>query len=495
MPRSILLLVLVMAIPVSRAESALSIKAQAAWNGLIKAGTTSEIVVTLLADRGGEVVVTVPDHHPQLRVTTRLNARLPHTLWLTVRPEVDKTLSVHARMHDGAESVATVRFELARQETHLVASALNPQSDLPSRFAGDTLFFVAVGGNMLPHSEGGYGGIDALILDSDTLPRLDLLQFTVLQDYGAGCGRITLLGPATPRYDQLIAAAGCGGRFTTRVTNNESVLPTLRAMLGSAISALPSANGLRAMSKFDMFAGTWRALSLFFAIYVVGLVVITRSPRTWIPLLLAPVCAALVAWAAWSNNSAERRLISWSEIDTHGHTSRYSALLQISGNGKGAARTRLPNDLGFLQPQGTDPIAELDRSDADASRIVLKSSNRLLSQHSYFIQGNSDVDPPITVTMTDRGPRIENRGSTVSTPALLGWNDRRTPVPALQPGESWYAPDTSTSWNVALAEERMLRARTQTGTAALLLPHRLLSAGEDEALQIEEHGWLMIISG
>jgi len=484
-----------MAMPVGRAESALSIKAQAAWNGLSKAGTTSEIVVTLRADRGGEVIVTLPDHHPRLRVTTGLKARLPHTLWLTVRPELDNTLSVHARMHDGAESVATVRFERVRQETHLVASALNPQSDLPSRFAGDTPFFVAVGGNMLPHGEGGYGSIDAVILDSDTLRRLDARQFTVLQDYGAGCGRIALLGPATHRYDQLNAVAGCGGRFTTRVTNNESVLPTVRAMLSSTISALPSANGLRAMSHFDMFAGTWRALSLFFVIYVVGLVLLTRRPRTWIPLLPAPVCAALLAWAAWSNNSAERQLISWSEIDTHGHTLRYSALLQIAGNGKGAARTPLPTVLGLLQPQGTDPIAELDRSEADASRIVLKSSNRLLSQHSYFTQGNVRGEPPVTVTMTDRGPRIENIGSTVSTPALLGWNDRRTPVPALQPGERWYAPDTGTSWNVALAEERMLRARTQTGTAALLLPHRLLPAGEDEALQIEEHGWLLIISG
>jgi len=273
------------------------------------------------------------------------------------------------------------------------------------------------------------------------------------------------------------------------------VLPTVRAMLGSTISALPSANGLRAMSNFDMFAGTWRALSLFFAIYAVGLVLITRSPRTWIPLLLAPVCAALLAWAAWSNNSTERQLISWSEIDTHGHTLRYSALLQITGNGKGTVRTPLPSDLGFLQPQGTDPMAELDRSEADASRIVLKSSNHLLSQHSYFAQGNAHGEPPVTVTMTDRGPRIENRGSTVSTPALLGWNDRRTPVPALQPGERWYAPDTGSSWNVARAEERILRTRTQTGTAALLLPHRLLPAGEDEALQIEEHGWLMIISG
>ena len=112
MSRLILLLILTTAVSIGYAKPPLSIQVQPAWNGLTKAGTTTtEIAITLLADRNGEVEVTLPDHDPRLRVSVSLNALQPHTLWLAVRPQLGRVLRVNARGADGEATGAVVRFD------------------------------------------------------------------------------------------------------------------------------------------------------------------------------------------------------------------------------------------------------------------------------------------------------------------------------------------------------------------------------------------------
>jgi hypothetical protein len=265
-------------------------------------------------------------------------------------------------------------------------------------------------------------------------------------------------------------------------------------MQSGTVTALPSANRLQTMLGTDELNGTWTALLLFFILYATGMLLITRGSRRVVPLLLVPILAAFLSWTAWSNDKVGRRLISWSEIDAHGHALRYSALLQITGNGKGEARTLLPASFGLFQPQEKDAIAELEQHGTGAAPTVLRSRSYLLSQHTFFTQGNMRLEPTISLTMTGHGPVIQNRGPTMSQPALLGWNDQRNPVPALRPGEFWYPPEHGTPWNVARVEEQLLRTRTQDGMAAILLPHRLLPADSDGLLHIEERGWLLIVT-
>ena len=494
MSRLILLLILTTAVSISYAKPPLSIQVQPAWNGLTKAGTTTtEIAITLLADRNGEVEVTLPDHDPRLRVSVSLNALQPHTLWLAVRPQLGKVLRVNARGADGEATGAVVRFDDVAEDASVVASTihLSPQPSSPGLQDMPMLLNPSI--SMLPHTPGGYGGINALILDGDSLAALDKRQLVSLQDYGADCGHIVYVGEAAARYEDLAATAGCGLRFITRVTDGNAALTAVQEMQRAVATALPSANRLQTLLNNDVFAATWSALLLFFIVYAIGLMLIARGSRKWAPLLLVPIVAALLGWTAWSNDRVNRRLISWSEVDTHGHTMRYSALLQIAGNGKGEASTVLPASLGLLQPQTEASMAELDSHDAGTVAAVLRARSFLLSQRTFFTQGNMRLEPSISITMTAHGPVIENRGATPSPPALLGWNDQRNPVPVLRPGERWHPPAHGTPWQVAHVEEQLLRMRTQDGTAAILLPHSLLPADGDVA-HIEESGWLLIVS-
>ena len=266
-------------------------------------------------------------------------------------------------------------------------------------------------------------------------------------------------------------------------------------MQTDSFDALPSANRLRTLPGDDAFRAPWTAQLLFFILYTAALLLMARGSRRLIPLLLLPLVAASLCWTAWSNDKAGRRLISWSEIDASGHALRYAALLQITGYGKGEAITLLPASFGLFQAQTKAPETELDRYQTSAAvPVALKTRNYLLSKQSFFTQGDMQIDPPISVTMTDHGPVLENRASTPSPPALLGWNGQRNPVPALRPGERWQPPHHGTQWNVASTAEQLLRARTQGGSAAVLLPHELLPQDGNVLSPIEEHGWLLIVS-
>ena len=495
MPRLVLLLILVTTVSIGHADPPLTIKAQAVWNGLTKAGTTTEIAISLLADRNGEVEVSLPDHEPRLRVTAVLNALQPYTLWLTVRPTAGRVLRVDAQMQGGDASTGTaVRFEDAPEDANLVASTMILPADRVTSDAHPIPVLLNPAVSMLPHTSGGYGSITAVILDSHELVRLEERQLESLQDYSAACGHIVLVGNATPRSEALIGTAGCGGRYIARVTGRESALMTAQGMQNGIAPALPSANRLQPMQNTDVLVATRAALVVFFILYATGMLLFARESRRVAPLLGVPVLAALLSWMAWSNDKVGRSLISWSEIDTHGHMLRYSALLKITGNGKGDARTLLPAGFGLFWPQTKNSTAELVRYDSDAEPAVLRSRGYLLSQDAFFTRGTMRFEPPVTISMTDQGPVIENRSSEVSPPALLGWNDQHNPVPALRPGERWSPPEHGTPWNVVNIEEQLLRERAQAGMAALLVPHRLLPADKDALLRIDERGWLLIVS-
>jgi hypothetical protein len=490
-PRLILLLLFGTAFSIVHADPLLAIKAQPAWNGVLVPGTTTEVAVTLLADSNGTAAVTLPDHAPRLRVTTELLAHQPHTLWLAVRPAAGAPLRITARMSGGATASAAVGFESVPEDARLVASTVNLRDPTSSPTGHDGSILLNPSAGMLPRTPGGYGGITAVILDGDGLAALDDRQLAALQSYAADCGRIAMAGAAGPRFTALTGAAGCGGHDIVRAANAGTALGALHDLPAGG-SVLPSANLLQSLAKSDAFTATWSALLLFFILYTVGLLVTARGARRVMPLLLVPVLAACLGWAAWSNDKAARRLISWSEMNVGDHSLRYAALLQIAGDGKGRTGTPLPAGFGLFQPRTTD-AAELDRRDGGSSPVTLRSDNYLLARMSYYTRGDLSVDPAVHVSLAGGAPRVENRGASATPPALLGWNDKRYPVPSLRPGEHWSPPVQGTPWNVARMEEQWLRSRTRAGTPAVLMPHRLLTTGG--AQSIEERGWLLIVAG
>jgi hypothetical protein len=467
----------------SSAAAPLSLLAEAAWDGALKAGRGTEVILHLQAEQNARVTIRLPNHAPQLQLQVELQAFRPLRLPVAVRPDPTVPLRVEARTDDGLMASTELRFSIVPAHTRLIATALA----LPTIQADDQVRLAHPAPGQLPHTPAGYATLDALVLDGDSLAALDAPQLASLHQYLRRCGTLVLVASEAAARAPLRQIAGCGGRQLHAADHPAAAGARLQ---GHHAAALPDAPRLQELLPAGSHAG-WRPLVWFFVLYGLALLLLARGSHA--RLLVIPLLGGTLAWLAWTQDDAERQLASWSEIKSGDHSLRYAALLHIRGNGKGTSHTPLPHDLGLPEPQVQGDASEL-RLASDGSRgNSLVVPNRLLVQHRYYSQGSLPWSAPLRLRLGAQGPEVENPGTHPSTPALLGWNGRRSPVPALQPGERWSPPPQDTPWQTARAEEQLLRLRTQGGTAALLLPHRLLPA--EAAHDIEERGWLLITQG
>jgi hypothetical protein len=464
------------------AAASLSLQGEAAWHGSLKPGRGSEVVLQLQAERNGQVTVRLPNHTPRLQLQIDLQAFRAVRVPLGVHPDPSVPLQIEARMDDGMSETAEIPFTAVPASTRFVATTLS----MPALEADAGVRLHQATPSRLPHTPEGYAAIDGLLLDGESLAALDEAQMDSLRHYAQRCGTLVLMAIDARSFATLHQYAGCGGAHMHLVDSQAAAADSLRAW---PATALPEPARLQDLLPRED-DGQWRPLLLFFALYSLTLLLLARGGHA--RLLGVPLLGAMLAWLAWTHDGAQRQLASWSEIQSGSHNLRYAALLQVRGAGKGTSHTPLPPDLGLLHAQASTGTSELHRALDTTQASILVLPNHLLVQRRFHAQGSLRWSPPLQLALGLQGPVVENRGERPSRPALLGWNGQRSPVPVLQPGERWSPSSEGTPWQTARAEERLLRMRTQDGSAALLLPHRLLPESDT---QIEEQGWLLITQG
>lgn len=464
------------------AAASLSLQGEAAWHGSLKPGRGSEVVLQLQAGHNGQVTVRLPNHTPQLQFRLDLQAFRAVRLPLGVHPDPSVPLRIEAHMDDGMTETAEILFTAVPASMQLVATTL----PMPALEADTEVRLSQTIPSQLPRTPEGYTAIDGLLLDGESLAALDAAQMDSLRHYAQRCGTLVLMAIDTRSFAALRQFAGCGGAHMHFVDSLAAAADGLRAW---PATAMPEPARLQDLLPREDDR-QWRPLLLFFALYSLALLLLARGGHA--RLLSVPLLGAMLAWLAWTHDGAQRQLASWSEIQSGSQNLRYAALLQVRGAGKGTSRTSLPPDLGLLQAQTPTGTSELYRALDATQSSILVLPNHLLVQRRFHAQGSLRWNPSLHLGLGAQGPVVENRGEQPSTPALLGWNGQRNPVPALRPGERWSPASEGTPWQTLRAEERLLRMRTQDGSAALLLPHRLLPESDT---QIEEQGWLLITEG
>lgn len=464
------------------AVASLSLQGGPAWHGSLKPGRDTEVVLQLQAEHNGPVTVRLPNHTPQLQLRLDLQAFRAVRVPLGVRPDPSVPLRIEAHMDDGMAVTAGIPFTAVPAGTRFVATTL----PMPALEADAGVWLHQATPSLLPRTPEGYGAIDGLLLDGASLAALDEAQTDSLRHYAQRCGTLVLMAIDARSYATLRQYAGCGGAHMHLAGSLAAAADGLRTRPATALPEPARLQDL--LPRQD--DRQWRPLLLFFTLYSLALVLLARGGHA--RLLGVPLLGAMLAWLAWTHDGAQRQLASWSEIQSGSHNLRYAALLQVRGAGKGTSRTPLPPDLGLLHAQAPDGTSELHLAPDATQASLLVLPNHLLVQRRFHAQGSLHWNPSLQLALGTQGPVVENRGERPSPPALLGWNGQRSPVPALQPGERWSPAAEGTPWQTARAEERLLRMRTQDGSAALLLPHRLLPESDTH---IEEQGWLLITQG
>lgn len=485
MPRRVLLLLAVFAAQCGAAERLL-LNATPAWDGLIRAGASSEIGLHLLAGYGGELTVTLTTPATRVDYSATLEPNVPLLLALPVPPARADLVHIEARLN-GLSS--------AQQDIHLKSlPADQPVAAVIGEISGAwhtsrPLSIIHPGAAALPRHDWSYAVIDLLVMDTTSLRQLSAPQAEALQEYLATCGRF--IGYRMPQsvIEVLRSNAGCNSRLVKTADSLQQLAASADALLKDSRPALPAVPELRSLLPDEDRQQWLMPLVILFTGYFLVLLTAahSRSGSTWLPAI--PILASLLGLFAWSGGEVETRLINWAAMESGSRTARYSALLETRARGQGEAVVMLPARLGPPEPTQAHAFMRVRQLPGTAG-LQLGFPTRLFSRHEFVLQGNINPHIQLVLGVAAAGPVIDNHGQVQSPPALLAWHGNKYSVPPLSPGERWAAPEKPETWGNGGAE-RILREQALREIAALLIPYSLADAGIIAA-DTDTHGYLMV---
>lgn len=467
----------IFAAPAAAASSAgLTVDFTPAWNGVYTPGRQTELGVSLIAERGGEYELVLAGGAASMRYSGSLEAEMPKTLWLPVRPRKGEPLLIELRRPGQQTLQREIQFSPALRP--LVARVGQAQ-------VGGDIQSVPVPLSGLPRTAQGYDSIRTLVLPGPALTALDQDQASALGSYLGGCGAL-LLGQA----DELLVArvrsvSGCGGRLVRPIGND----PTLGLL--PPPGALPSDHLLNSLNGQPP-TGAAPAITRFVLGYALLMLLGIWTLQHRLLLLALPLLASLGLILTWPLDRGGSSLVSWAEMETGDRAARYAALLTTGGGDDGRRQIPLARQLGLPQRGGKPPV-ELTLTQGQPAVQTLHTPSQPFEISRYRFQGT--LPAPTLPALDDSAavPQVINRDSSESPHGLLSWAGRIHQVPRLAPGAHW-TPSEQTLAATDDDRARLLRERVGDSGTALLLPYSLIDAGLTP-LQVQASGWLLVRAG
>jgi hypothetical protein len=485
MPRRVLLLLAVFAAHCGAADLML-LETTPAWDGLMRAGASSEIGLRLVAAGASELAVTLTTPTTRVEYTATLEPNVPLLLTMPVPPTPADRVRIEAQLNG---------LSRVQQEVHLkslptdqpVVAVIGEISG--AWHTGRTLSIIHPGTATLPRHSWSYAVIDLLVMDTTSLRHLSAPQAEALQEYLATCGKF--IGYRMPHavIEVLRENAGCNSRLVKTADNLQQLEEHADALLEDSRPALPSVPDLRSLLPDEDRQQWIMPLVTFFAGYFLVLLVAAhyRGGSAYLPAI--PVLASLLGLYAWSSGAVETRLVNWAVMESGSNTARYSALLVARARGQGETEIILPARLGMPDPVQPHALMLIRQLHGTAG-LQLGFPTRLFSRHEFVLQGSITPNIQLVLGVAATGPVIDNHGHVQSPPSLLAWHGNKYSVPSLSPGERWVTPAKPGSWGNDGAE-RILREQAVRETAALLIPYSLADAGIIAA-DTDTHGYLLV---
>jgi|GEM_PF-4385285 len=477
LPHWLLGVILLLVAQGAAAAPGLTATLEPVWDGHFLPGRATEVRVHLLAESGGRFELALQSGSGRTRYRGILEAGTPQDLWLPLIPDPGAPVAL-TLWRDG-ERVLQQNLWFTASPAPLTISVQPLAPELPVDSASSTLSSRVDG---LPRTGDGYRGVGRLVLPLELLPRLDRQQMAALRDYIGDCGMLLMSGGGANLLQRIKGIAGCNGEYIGITGRYSAAGPA------SAPAPAPAAN-----PNAEPAHGWNDPIALFFAVYLVSLLLIAATWRRPAALLAAPLLGTLGLLLFWPLQDNPVQLVSWAEMQSGSANVRYSALLRIVGNrGEQNRRISLSSRLGM---PGVENAMPLDIR-FDALRPGLQSlvtQVRPFSRYDYRFQGSLPAPFRLRLELSDNSPRVTNRSDTETPAGLLSWNQEIYALPALPPGQSW-SPTGSERIDGRGDPAKRLRQRAGSARAALLLPMTLQDAGliaPDSGID-RLQGWLLV---
>jgi hypothetical protein len=471
-PATLSALVLMVFAQLSQA-SGLSFTVQSAWQGVARIGYPSELAVRLLAET--ETTGTVSLESANTTVSANVNLAAGEPQWVYLPAPYPGSGGTSVAFESGGSIVLRQQVEVTRLEaaTTLLAVIGAAATHLapPVTAAFDRTLYPET--SALPRFPSSYRALSSLVITAEDIAQLTPRQTQALQGYLGACGELIVAAGNSQQLAELKAVAGCGGK-RVKPLGMEQHRP-------SAPPPRPAAAELRNLAQGSL-TNALPSVLLFFAGYVLVLLLVWWRVRSPMLLLTVPLASAALAMLGWTNTAPAWHLTSVAQMDSGDTVARYTGIIQVAGMSR--AQTMLPLDSRWGVPESTTPV-QLGLTPS----VHLAEKTRLISHRELLVHGVVRA-PGIEVSLIGNQVTITNLDTTPLAGAMLAWQGEPYPVPDLIPGQRWLLTGKPHRWEQA-APQNLLRQKSVSGGLWLLLDYPL----PDLRSPIEQSAWLLVRGG
>ena len=463
----------------SASTHAETLSVTAAWDGWSRPGRVTELELRIGDAVPGDYDIEIRGDGEHV-IGSQITAVAGQESVLRLPVASGEDFDVTVRSADRGTVQAGVRLSLS--ESPLLGWAARPADEPAPDFHR-----VFVGAAALPRHAAAYSSIDALVIDADTLARLDDRQLAALSSHVAGCGATVLVEASKAAANMLRNSAGCGGARLSLVPTTDAASAALAAMMSAAYDGPDAARGLRAASRPDF--SLWRKVVLLGCGYAAAAMVVLALKPTLAALLVPTLLVTTLALLLGRTLDSTGSLLVWSEAQQGDRIAIHASRQLETGTGRG------DTDVPVLALLGNPSFCQGERAsrwnfDAKESRYQsVRFEQRLFDNVSLCYAGHFPISRSARVEFDpDGAASIRNTGAGAWPQAWFASGGSVAALPAVEAGRSVVAggggdPSLPDSIN------RALLGRTPSGGTALLWPLDLSAVGDS---LIHAEGWLLL---
>lgn len=451
-------------------------------------GQTSEIKIHLFATHPIAGELEIIDGNGLTRLPVQLDEQREKTLWLPVSP--GPLIPVKVRLITEQRVVADnmLVFEHSPSPLIIISSTIPVSETLNMHHQPVGITPVILSATGFPHIAQAYSGVDAIVINPQTLSSLSQDQYHALAYHLSRCSIMLLSGTNQTVLERLRNIAGCNGRFVQSYENLSQVTPMLLKLIAKRHPKTPAPEELMPLRQTPFQQQMITSISLYLGGYIFFFTLATWLMKKTQYLLLLPALVAAAGLMVWIGEGSHH-LISWAETESGDSHNNISSLLLLGGDRLGENSITLGTDTrlsNFLDEAQHPSIRYLQ----DVGQRELSGFTYLLSPQAYHLTSTARRLPQFLLTTKEGQPEVIFLGEQSPAETRLLWRGHSYSVPVLARDDRWQ-PDKMLGHEPTSHAERLLNRHLAFENPALLLPYTpdLAEVGDNA---IQTTGWLVI---
>lgn len=459
-------------------ETSLHLDLTPTWNGYVKVGKMTEVLVHLSSSKGGSVIIS----SDQIKQTIHLKPDTPSLAPFPLVTRSTDPVTIRAVREDESSSLVEKQVPLKPFigiNQVIITTDLSKDMLETISIQNSDKHIIYLDAHFLPYTFQAYSAIDSMALHYQALTVMNEHQIQALYQYIAQCGKLVTVQFPDAVFNRFISNAGCHSKGITKQSTINKEIPV-------TVKNLPSSKTLHNLRSKNWISTPYTTLIIFCLGYVLILLFANLSKQT-LSLIWLPILASTLALLIWYQHEPNRYLISWSEMDAHQSSAQFSTLLQSQGMGNWHETIELPSDI-LLTKNLLINNKQQNYIPPPINTVLYDTSSSLLSFNEWYWESSLQVDSPFCFEEGNLYPTITNISQEPSPKGFLKWNHQFFRLPTLNPGQKWQVTNTPKSPPMS-ALLSLMKRRSQEVAAALLIPFKPFTLK-----QIDEHtGWLLIV--